>query len=65
MFVQMKNKFSKKMVIVAMTLVGISLLVSTISNSSSNMSVNVQAQQQPLKVEAPEKGHYLCFQRKE
>jgi hypothetical protein len=64
MFVQMKNKFSKKMVIVAMTLVGISLLVSTISNSSSNMSVNVQAQQQPLKVEAPEKGTIFVFNEK-
>jgi hypothetical protein len=61
----MENKFSKNMVIATMAIVGTLLLVSTISNSSSNMSVNVQAQQQPLKVEAPEKGHYLCFQRKE
>ena len=54
MFSQMNNKFSKNMVIATMTFVGILLLVSTIINNSSNMSVNVQAQKQPLKVEAPE-----------
>ncbi len=54
MFSQMKNKFSKNIVIATMTFVGIILLVSTIINSSSNMSVN--AQQQSPKTEAPEKG---------
>jgi hypothetical protein len=49
----MENKFSKNIVIATMTFVGILLLVSTIINSSSNMSVD--AQQQSPKTEAPEK----------
>jgi hypothetical protein len=64
MLTQMKNNFSKNMVIVAMTLVGILLLVSTIINSSSNLSVNAQAQQQSPKVEAPEKGTIYVFNEK-
>ena len=53
MLTQMENNFSKNMVIATMTFVGILVLVSTIINSSSNMSVN--AQQQSPKTEAPEK----------
>jgi hypothetical protein len=65
MLTQMKNKFSKNMVIAAMTFVGTLLLVSAIiNNGSSNMSVNVQAQKQPLKVEAPEKGTIFVFNEK-
>jgi Na+-transporting NADH:ubiquinone oxidoreductase subunit NqrC len=40
----MENKFSKNIVIATMTFVGILLLVSTIINSSSNMSVDAQQQ---------------------
>ena len=64
MFSRMKNKFSENMVIVTMAIVGILLVVSTIMNSSSNMSVNAQAQKQPLKVEAPEKGTIYVFNEK-
>jgi hypothetical protein len=62
----MKNNFSKNMVIAPMTIVGIILVVSTIinSSSSSNISVNAQAQKQPLKVEAPEKGTIYVFNEK-
>ena len=65
-FSQMKNNFSKNMVIAPMTIVGIILVVSTIinSSSSSNISVNAQAQKQPLKVEAPEKGTIYVFNEK-
>ena len=52
------------MVIATMAIVGTLLLVSTIINSSSNMSVNAQAQKQPLKVEAPEKGTIFVFNEK-
>ena len=55
MFTQMENKFSKNMVIATMAIVGILLLVSTIINSSSNMSVNAQ-QKQPLKQKHQKKG---------
>jgi Domain of Unknown Function (DUF1259) len=58
----MENKFSKNIVIATMTFVGILLLVSTIINSSSNMSVN--AQQQSPKTEAPEKGTIFVFNEK-
>ncbi len=44
----MKNNFSKNKVIATMAIVGTLLVVSTIINSSSNMSVNAQAQKQPL-----------------
>ena len=45
------------MVIATMAIVGTLLLVSTIiNNSSRNMSVNAQAQQQPSSKDAPEKG---------
>ena len=64
MLTQMKNNFSKNMVIATMAIVGTLLLVSTIINSSSNMSVNAQAQKQPLKVEAPEKGTIFVFNEK-
>ena len=64
MFSQMINKFSKNMVIATMAIVGTLLVVSTIINSSSNMSVNAQAQKQPLKVEAPEKGTIYVFNEK-
>ena len=47
-----------------MTFLGILLVVSTIINSSSNMSVNAKAQKQPLKVEAPEKGTIYVFNEK-
>ena len=64
MFSQMKNNFSKNMVIATMAIVGTLLLVSTIiNNSSSNMSVNAQAQQQSSK-EAPEKGTLFVFNEK-
>jgi hypothetical protein len=63
MFSQMKNKLSKNMVIATMTIVGLLLLVSTISNSSNSISVNAQAQKQPLK-EAPEKGTIYVFNEK-
>jgi hypothetical protein len=46
-----------------MTFLGTLLLVSTIINSSSNMSANAQAQKQPLK-EAPEKGTIFVFNEK-
>jgi hypothetical protein len=58
-FTQMENNFSKNIIIATMTFVGILLLVSTIINSSSNMSVN--AQQQSPKTEAPEKGTVFVF----
>ncbi|MDW3627393.1 MAG: hypothetical protein QOK72_12180, partial [Nitrososphaeraceae archaeon] len=58
----MENKFSKNMVIATMAIVGTLLLVSTIINSSSNMSVN--AQQQSPKTEAPEKGTIFVFNEK-
>jgi hypothetical protein len=61
-FTQLENKFSKNIVIATMTFVGILLLVSTIINSSSNMSVN--AQQQSPKTEAPEKGTIFVFNEK-
>jgi hypothetical protein len=64
MVTQMENKFSKNMVIATMVIVGTLLLVSTIINSSSNMFVNAQAQKQPLKVEAPEKGTIFVFNEK-
>ena len=65
MFSQMKNKLSKNIVLATMTIVGILLVVSTIINSSSsNMSVNAQAQKQPLKEEAPEKGTIYVFNEK-
>ena len=47
-----------------MAIVGTLLVVSTIINSSSNMSVNAQTQKQPLKVEAPEKGTIFVFNEK-
>ena len=60
----MKNNFSKNMVIATIAIVGTLLLVSTIINdSSSNMSVNAQAQQQSSK-EAPEKGTIFVFNEK-
>jgi hypothetical protein len=58
----MENKFSKNIVIATMTFVGILLLVSTIINNSSNMSIN--AQQQSPKTEAPEKGTIFVFNEK-
>ena len=65
MFSQMKNNFSKNMVIATMAIVGTLLLVSTIiNNSSSNMSVNAQAQQQPSPKDAPEKGTVFVFNEK-
>ena len=52
------------MVIATIAIVGTLLLVSTIINdSSSNMSVNAQAQQQSSK-EAPEKGTIFVFNEK-
>ena len=61
----MKNNFSKNMVIATMAIVGTLLLVSTIiNNSSSNMSVNAQAQQQPSPKDAPEKGTVFVFNEK-
>ena len=66
MLTQIENIFSKNMVISTMAIVGTLLLVSTIiNNSSSNMSVNAQVQQQQSSKEAPEKGTVFCFQRKE
>ena len=60
----MKNNFSKNMVIATIAIVGTLLLVSTIINdSSSNMSVNAQTQQQSSK-EAPEKGTIFVFNEK-
>ena len=48
-----------------MAIVGTLLLVSTIiNNSSSNMSVNAQAQQQQSSKEAPEKGTVFVFNEK-
>ena len=65
MLTQMKNNFSKNMVIATMAIVGTLLLVSTIiNNSSSNMSVNAQAQQQQSSKEAPEKGTVFVFNEK-
>ena len=49
MVTQMKNNFSKNMVIATMAIVGTLLLVSTIINSSSNMSVNAQLKNSHLK----------------
>jgi hypothetical protein len=60
----MNNNFSKNMVIATMAIVGTLLLVSTIINNGSIMSVNIQAQKQPLKVEAPEKGTIVVFTEK-
>ena len=61
----MKNNFSKNMVIATMAIVGTLLLVSTIiNNSSSNMSVSAQAQQQQSSKEAPEKGTIFVFNEK-
>ena len=61
----MKNNISKNMVIATMAIVGTLLLVSTIiNNSSSNMSVNAQAQQQQSSKEAPEKGTIFVFNEK-
>ena len=61
----MKNNFSKNMVIATMAIVGTLLLVSTIiNNSSSNMSVNAQGQQQQSSKEAPEKGTIFVFNEK-
>jgi len=61
----MKDNFSKNMVIATMAIVGTLLLVSTIiNNSSSNMSVNAQAQQQQSSKEAPEKGTVFVFNEK-
>jgi hypothetical protein len=63
MFLKMEKKLSKNIVIATMTFLGTLLLVSTIINSSSNMSANAQAQKQPLK-EAPEKGTIFVFNEK-
>ena len=61
----MKNNISKNMVIATMAIVGTLLLVSTIiNNSSSNMSVNAQTQQQQSSKEAPEKGNIFVFNEK-
>jgi hypothetical protein len=61
----MKDNFSKNMLIATMAIVGTLLLVSTIiNNSSSNMSVNAQAQQQQSSKEAPEKGTVFVFNEK-
>jgi hypothetical protein len=60
----MNNNFSKNMVIATMAIVGTLLLVSTIINNGSIMSVNIQAPKQPLKVEAPEKGTIVVFTEK-
>ena len=65
MLTQMENNFSKNMVIATMAIVGTLLLVSTIINSSSNMSVNAQAQQQQQSSkDAPEKGTVFVFNEK-
>ena len=62
---QIENNFSKNMVIATMAIVGTLLLVSTIiNNSSSNMSVNAQVQQQQTSKEAPEKGTVFVFNEK-
>ena len=62
---QIENNFSKNMVIATMAIVGTLLLVSTIiNNSSSNMSVNAQVQQQQSSKEAPEKGTVFVFNEK-
>jgi Domain of Unknown Function (DUF1259) len=62
---QMENNFSKNMVIATMAIAGTLLLVSTIiNNSSSNMSVNAQAQPQQSSKEAPEKGTVFVFNEK-
>jgi len=62
---QIENNFSKNMVIATMAIVGTLLLVSTIiNNSSSNMSVNAQVQQQQTPKEAPEKGTVFVFNEK-
>ena len=62
---QMKNNFSKNMVIATMAIVGTLLLVSTIiNNSSNNISVNAQAQQQQSSKEAAEKGTVFVFNEK-
>ena len=65
MLTQIENNFSKNMVISTMAIVGTLLLVSTIiNNSSSNMSVNAQVQQQQSSKEAPEKGTVFVFNEK-
>jgi hypothetical protein len=65
MLTQMENNFSKNMVIATMAIVGTLLLVSTIiNNSSSDMSVNAQAQQQQSSKDAPEKGTVFVFNEK-
>ena len=65
MLTQIENNFSKNMVIATMAIVGTLLLVSTIiNNSSSNMSVNAQVQQQQSSKEAPEKGTVFVFNEK-
>ena len=65
MLTQIENNFSKNMVIATMAIVGTLLLVSTIiNNSSSNMSVNAQVQQQQTSKEAPEKGTVFVFNEK-
>ena len=62
---QIENNLSKNMVIATMAIVGTLLLVSTIiNNSSSNMSVNAQVQQQQTPKEAPEKGTVFVFNEK-
>ena len=57
----MKSKFLMSMTIAIMAFVGILLVVSTISNNS--IFVNAQ-QQQPPKVDAPEKGTIFVFNEK-
>ena len=60
MLTQMKNNFSKNMVIATMAIVGTLLLVSTIiNNSSSNMSVNAQVQQQQHQKKHQKKEQFL------
>src|SRR5688572_27019162 len=58
----MKSKFLMSMTIAIMAFVGILLVVSTISNNS--IFVNAQQQQQPPKVDAPEKGTLFVFNEK-
>src|SRR5919112_1589308 len=57
----MKSKFLMSMTIAIMTFVGILFVVSTISNNS--IFVNAQ-QQQPPKIDAPEKGTIFVFNEK-
>ncbi len=56
------SKFLMSLTIATMAFVGILLLVSTISNSS--IFVNAQQQQQPPKIDAPEKGTIFVFNEK-